>query len=139
MSLKGGAELRARLKALRSVFKPAGRVWGDKTVELAKPRVPYRTGTLRGSIRVRNNTQRRTTVVGHYAAFFIDKGTKAHEIAPKRARSLVFATPAGRTIFTKKVNHPRVAAKPFRAEAAREGLRRAPMAQEVIRLWNAAR
>lgn len=137
MSLKGGPQLRARLKALRQVFKPIGKEWADDAARLMRPQVPVRTGRLRASFRRRNATQRKATVVGHYTAYFIDAGTKAHVVRPRKAKRLVFES-GGRTIFAKKVNIGRVAARPFRTRAAREALRRNPLAASVIDAWNRA-
>lgn len=137
MALKGSRELRARLKALRLAFKPIGREWGDEAVKQSATRVPVRTGRLRKSFRVRNNTQRKTTVVGHYTAYFVDKGPKPHTIKSKRARTLVFPI-GGRTIFSRAVHHRGYRARPFRERAAREALRRTPAAQKVIEQWNRA-
>ena len=138
MALKGGPELRARLKAIRQSFKPIGRNWADDTVRLARPRVPVRTGRLRQSIRRRNATQRRATVVAHYTAFFVDKGTKPHDIKAKRAKGLVFEGRGGRTIFAPKVRHRGYAGRPFRDRAAKEALARNPAAEEIIKAWNRA-
>lgn len=137
MSLKGGPELRKRLKAIKVAFKPIGRSWADETAREARSRVPVRTGNLQRSIRRRNATLRRATVVGHYSANFVDAGTKAHVIRPKRAKRLRF-TSGGNTIFAKKVNHPRVRARPFKKESARAALRKHPMAETLIDQWNRA-
>lgn len=138
MSLKGGPELRARLKAIKQTFKPAGKEWADEVVVLAKGMVPSKTGRLRGSIRRKNATQRKATVAAHYSAFFVDKGTKRHDIHPRRSSSLVFQGRSGNTIFARKVDHPRTSAQPFRDRTAREALRRRPMAAAMIKLWNRA-
>jgi hypothetical protein len=82
-------------------------------------------------------TQRKATVAGHYTAFFVDKGTVAHVIKPRKSPNLIFRV-EGRTIFTKKVNHPRTRAQPFRERASQEALRRRPMAATLIKLWNRA-
>lgn len=138
MALKGSAELRARMKAISTTFKPAGREWADKTADLGKVMVPVRTGRLRGSIKRKNATQKRATVSAHYTAFFVDAGTKRHEIVPKRSSGLVFAA-GGRTVFAKKVDHPGSRPQPFRQRAAEEGLRRTPLAAHMIKLWNSSR
>ena len=138
MALKGGRELRARLNALSTAFKPIGRNWADDTVRLARPRVPVRTGRLRQSIRRRNASKKRATVVAHYTAFFVDKGTKPHDIKAKRAKGLVFEGRGGRTIFAPKVRHRGYAGRPFRDRAAKEALARNPAAEELIRAWNRA-
>lgn len=135
--LKGARELRARLKAIKQTFKPAGREWADEAVLIGKAIIRRRTGKTAASIRRKNSTQRRATVAARHVAFFIDKGTVAHTIRPRRARHLVFRT-GGRTVFSKRVNHPRTSAHPFRERMAREALRRKPMAVTLIALWNRA-
>ena len=78
--LKGGPELRRKLKAIQLTFKPVGRKWADATADVARERVPVKTGRLRQSIRRKNATQKRATVSAHYTATFVDGGTKAHDI-----------------------------------------------------------
>jgi hypothetical protein len=137
VSLQGSRELRARFKALRLVFKPAGKAWAEETVRQMRPRVPVRTGRLRRSFRVKNASQRKATVAGHFTAYFIDAGTKAHAIRPRKARSLRFEA-GGRTIFSRKVEQRGLRARPFRQRAAEEALRREPLAGQVIDAWNKA-
>lgn len=136
-TIKGTPELRARLKALKLGFKPAGRDWGNATVRHMRSSVPQRTGRLRRSFRVKNATQKRATVSGHFTAFFIDKGTQAHLIKPRRAERLRWEQ-GGRTIFARAVHHPRTRAQPFRDRAAKAGLRDAPIANDIIKAWNDA-
>jgi hypothetical protein len=124
MSIKGTAELKARLRAIRVVFKPIGRDWADETVILARAAVPKKTGRLQRSIRRQSATMQRAKVVAHYTQYFVDAGTKAH-FEPRHN-------------YFSKVQHPRVRARPFRARVAREALRRKPMAEQVIRAWNDA-
>jgi hypothetical protein len=138
VALKGSRELRARLRAIKLTFKPAGKDWADETARVAKTMVPSKTGRLRGSIRRRNATQRKATVVAHYTAYFIDKGTKRHAIPKKAGGKVLRFERGGNTIFSRKVDHPRTAARPFRERAAREGLRRRPLAGQMIREWNDA-
>ena len=71
-TLKGSRELRRRLKAIKTVFKPAGRDWADETARIAQSMVPVRTGKTRASIRRRNASQKRATVKGNRAVNFID-------------------------------------------------------------------
>lgn len=138
MSLKGSAELRARLRSIKQTFKPIGKAWGEEDVRQNRARVKKRTGRTAASFRVRNATQRKTVVVGSFVANFIDAGTKAHDIKAKKAMFLRFDA-GGRTIFSKKVHKPRTSAHPFKKAAALEALRRNPMAAELIRQWNQAR
>lgn len=137
MSLKGERELRARLKALRLAFKPIGKDWANEGVRQMRPRVPVRTGRLRQSFRVRNATQRRAVVGGHFTAYFVDKGPKPHDIRAKTGGTLVFQGRRG-TVFARSVHHRGYRGRPFRQKAADEALRKTPMAQEVIRQWNNA-
>lgn len=137
MRLKGAPELKARLKAVRETFKIYGRTWADTTAVEAKRRVPVATGRLQRSIRRRNATQRRATVVGHYSANFVDAGTRAHDINAKRRPSLIFEA-EGRTIFAKKVHKQRIAARRFKRPAAEAALRRHPMSETMVDLWNKA-
>jgi hypothetical protein len=137
VSLKGSPQLRSRLKAIKLTFKPVGLKWADTTAAEARRRVPVKTGRLQKSIRRRNATQKRATVVGHFTANFVDAGTKEHPIKARHAKNLVFKT-HGNTIFAKKVNHPRTRAQRFKRVSAHEGLRKTPMAAELIKLWNEA-
>ncbi len=138
MSLKGSPELRARLRNIKQTFKPVGKDWADDTVTLMKPMVPTRTGVSRASIRRRNATQRRATVVGSYVLYFLDHGTKAHDESPKKARVLRFSS-GGNTIFARKVHKRATSGSHFRQRAALEALRRNPMAAQLIKQWNLGR
>jgi hypothetical protein len=137
VSLKGSPELRARLKAIRQTFKPYGKSWAEDTRDAAKRRIRKRTGKTAASIRVRNASQRKATVVGSFVANFIDAGTKEHTIVPRKGRSLKFQA-NGRTIFSKKVHKPRTAAHPFKKAAALEGIQKNPMAKALVDQWNSA-
>jgi hypothetical protein len=137
VALKGGPELRARLKAIRQSFKPIGKGWATDTAKYAKGHVPRKTGRLQQSIRVRNATQRKATVVGHFSANFVDAGTKQHDITPRKKQALAYGQ-GQRTVFAKKVHHPRTRAQPFKRAAAQDGLRRNPLAEAVIKQWNDA-
>ncbi len=137
MSLRGVPELRARIKAVKLTFKPYGRTWADETARIARNSVPVKTGRLKGSIRRRNASQKRATVVGHYTTNFIDAGTKAHDITPKGNGRLIFKA-GGRTIFAKKVHKPRTAGNRFKSRSAQAALRRYPIRDTMIKLWNDA-
>lgn len=136
-TLRGGRELRSRLKAIGQTFKPYGRLWADAAADEARRRVPVRTGRLRKSIRRKSATAKRATVVGHYTGNFVDAGSKAHDIVARKAPRLVFEA-GGQTIFAKRVHKQRIAAKPFKRPAAEAALRRHPMSETLIDLWNKA-
>lgn len=135
--LRGQKELNARLRAIKQSFKPIGRKWGRETVNLARPQVPSRTGATRRTLRLKRATMKRATVTGNYVAGFLDQGTGPHEIAPRRARRLVFQS-GGATIFARKVHHRGIRALRFGQRAGREALRRVPAAEAIIREWNRA-
>lgn len=137
MSLKGAPELRARLQAVRLTFKGYGRTWGDETAREMRRRVPVRTGRLKQSIRRRNATQRKAVVVGHYTANFVDAGSKAHDIVAKNKPRLVFEA-GGNTIFAKRVHKDRIGARRFKRPAALAAIRKHPIRETMIDLWNRA-
>lgn len=138
MSLKGSPELKARLRAIGLSFKPIGKSWADETAKLLRQHTPVDTGETRKSIRRRNATQRRATVVGSFKVRFLNSGTRAHTEVPKNKRSLRFEG-SGRTIFAKKVHHPRTTGSHYLRRDAMAVLERHPMATELIRQWNEAR
>lgn len=136
-TLKGTPELRRRLRAIQQVFKPAGRDWAEETARVAKTMVPVDTGKTRSSIRRRNASMKKATVVGHYAVNFIDAGSKAHDIQAKRGKAMKFSD-GGHAVFRRKVHKQRIEARPFKLRAKEEGLRRIELAADVVRLWNEA-
>lgn len=136
MSLKGGNQLRARLKAIKKAFKPVAADWAKTDAQLMRPMVPVRTGRLKKSFRA-SASEKRGRVTGHYTAYFVDKGPKPHVIKAKTARMLVFQA-GGRTVFARQVHHRGYRGRPFRQRAAEEALRRTPAAQIVIDQWNSA-
>ena len=137
-NLKGTPELHRRLKAIQEVFKPVARKWGKADVQLNRASVPVQTGRLRKSFRVTSVSKKRARVGGHFTAYFIDAGPKAHTITAKGSGRLVFKAKNGNTIFARAVHHRGYRARPFRQRNADEALRRTPAAQECIDLWNRA-
>lgn len=137
MSLQGTPELRRRLKAIKTVFKPAGRDWADETALVAKAMVRVRTGRTRDSIRRKNASQKKATVVGRYPVNFIDAGAKEHDIQAKRTKAMAFSS-GGQTVFRRKVHKQRQEAHPFKKAAAAEGLRRVDLIGDLVKLWNDA-
>lgn len=95
-----------------------------KEVErLAKRYAPVETGRLRASIR----TERKWTLRGPgYTvgspldyAWYVEDGTRPHDIRPKQAAALRF-TVGGRVVFAKLVHHPGTKPVKFLARATRE-------------------
>ena len=74
----------------------------------------YKTGKLHDSIKYKiDSTGYKVNInVGEAHAIFIEGGTKAHIIKPKRATCLRFMI-AGKYVYAKKVHHPGTKAKPF--------------------------
>lgn len=136
-TLKGARELRRRLKAIKTVFKPVGRRWADDTVTLAKRYVPKKSGKTARSIRRKNASQKKATVQAVYTARMVMAGSKPHDIRPKRMRAVKFNV-AGQPRFAKKVRHPGHKGNDFAKRAAREALEDNPMAEELVRAWNEA-
>lgn len=137
MALQGARQLRRRLKAIKTVFKPVGKRWADETASLAKRYVPKRTGKTAASIRRKNASQKKATVQAVYTAQILSKGSKPHVIRPRKARAMKFNA-GGRVVFTKKVNHRGHKGNDFARRAASDALDRNPMVQELIELWNGA-
>ena len=136
MALKGKSQLNARLKAIKQTFKPVARAWADDDVRLNRGSVPVRTGRLQRSFRVRNATQRKAVVVGHFSANFIDAGTREHdEVAHGQAMKFQVR---GSTMFSRRVHKRATAAHRFKRRNAEEALRQNPMAAELIKQWNSA-
>ena len=90
MALRGSRELRRRLKAIRTVFKPIGRRWADGTVKRAQDRVAVKTGKTKRSIRRRNASQRKAAVVATHGARFLESGTQAHTLKARRFQAMKF-------------------------------------------------
>ena len=137
MSLQGGRQLNARLRAIKDVFKPVARTWAKETVKAGRPLVPVKTGRLRRSFKVKSVSGKRAVVGAHYTAYFVDKGPKPHIIKNKKAKGLVFQGRNG-TVFTRAVHHRGYRGRPFRQRMAEEGLRQTPAAEELVKLWNKA-
>jgi hypothetical protein len=146
MSLKGGPQLKARLKALgKPIFKPAGKEWADEVVRLARQRVPnrntrYSKGRLHDSIRRKTATQNKAVVTAFYDAYFVDAGVKPHSLKTRSSRPKgrgSFAK-AQRTIFaaTARKGHPGYKARPFRARSARDALAKSSPLDAVVAAWN---
>lgn len=138
-TLQGAPELKRRLKAIKQTFRPVGRKWATSTARHARAQASFenRSGKGRRSIRVKSASQKRATVVASYYVAILDRGSKAHTITPRKAKTLAFQA-GGRTVFSKKVHKPAMRGLGFATRAARDGLRDNPMAAELIKLWNDA-
>lgn len=138
MALRGSRELRRRLKAIKTVFKPVGRSWAEETVHLASSRVAVKTGKTKRSIRVKNASMRKAAVEAKHGARFLEAGTTAHDLVPRRMKAMKFTGAGGLPRFSKKVRHPGMRRQPFLHDSAADALRRNPMAEQLVKLWNDA-
>jgi hypothetical protein len=137
VALKGSRELRRRLKAIRTVFKPVGRTWAEETVRLAQSRVKVRTGKTKSTIRVKNASMRKAAVEAKGGGRFLEAGTKAHPIKARRFQAMKWNA-AGQPMFARRVAHPGMRKQPFMHRSARDALGKADMLRELIDLWNRA-
>lgn len=149
--IRGLPELRARVKAIEPNEDLMRRLAVSLVAE-SKRRVPRRTGNLGRSIVIGHvgRTEAQVKATAGYAAF-VELGTRAHDIRPRRAKALRFAPSASARrltgtprkgardiIFAKKVRHPGTKAKPFMAPAIKAVARAAGLAAAVISAWNDA-
>lgn len=75
-------------------------------------RVPVRTGRLRQSIAIREQSNSITVGPDTEYAEFVEFGTRPHVIKPKNKKALAFMA-GGQMVVVKQVNHPGTKAKPF--------------------------
>lgn len=136
MTLTGAPELRARLGALRGAARPLARELGSETVRNARGLVAVRTGRTRDSLRVGATTGTESQILGSGVAVILDRGARAHDIEPSSRDSLRFNV-NGRTIFAKRVHHPRQPGSGFMRKAAAEA-GKDTMAKTVVAAWNGA-
>jgi hypothetical protein len=133
--LIGGSALRARLAALATVPPEFAGEWADETVGRIKATKPSSTrpASSRFSTKV---SGRRAGVYGAFWWIFVDRGTKAHDIRPRKAKALRFQV-GGQTIFARKVHLKRMRRRPFISRAAQESLRGG--ADFIVKAWNGRR
>lgn len=148
--IRGERELHARLRAIggaqfgRSFL---GRI-GLATVRDAKLHVARKTGTTGRTIRIAGLDTEHVRVTVGAAGPFLEGGTKAHVIVPRRARVLAWGgarTLGGRLRswaklehFAMRVRHPGTHARPFLVPAMRKALRDNGLAEAIVDAWNGA-
>lgn len=122
LNLEGFAEKLQR-KALAKALRASGRVIRD----IARERVPVKSGRLRKSIRVtvvrRGNRVIARVVAGRHVkkddpfyAWMVEGGTEGHEIRPKNRKSLFIAG-----LFREQIQHPGAKARPYLGPALEAG------------------
>lgn len=120
VNVKGLAELQAFLDQLpakmeANIMRSAMRAGANVILKEARANVPAKTGLLRAGLRVSTNSRRgvvKATIRAGgkhaYIGKFVEYGTAAHFIKPKKAKSLFIAG-----IMRNGVDHPGAAPKPF--------------------------
>lgn len=147
--IKGIPQLRARLKALTPDKGLMTRL-ALSAVREQKLLVPRKTGNLGRSIRLGSVTSKmaETVATANYAAF-VERGTRPHEIRPRKRKALRFATggsarlsgsprTGGQVRFAKRVQHPGTKAKPYMLPGAQKALRKAGLRDVIVEAWNDA-
>jgi hypothetical protein len=139
--LIGGSDLRLRLESLKDVGPEFAAQWAEDA----------RNGIATTAPNARNPASRkfskkvtrlRAAVYGAYWWVFVDRGTKAHDIlgsGGKNPPTVLMFKKGDRTIFTKKVNHPRTRRNPFISRAAQAALAGVHWPSAVIKQWNRRR
>jgi Bacteriophage HK97-gp10, putative tail-component len=148
VQIKGMPQLQSRFNAIKPTPGFMAKL-GATAIAEQKRLVPRKTGNLARSIGLGSITARsvQTVATANYAAF-VEFGTRAHEIVPKRAKALRFAvggnarlsgTPrsGAPVIFAKRVRHPGTRAKPFMVPGATEAVNKLGP-EFIVRQWNGA-
>ncbi len=149
MSLKGQAGLHRRLTAIKD-GRPLLRTIQLRAVAEAKERVARKTGHTARTIMPGGLTDTFTIVTAQGAAVFLEFGTRAHDIRPRKGRALAWPanasgrrlsgrarTNSGRMIFARKVRHPGTKAQPFLLPGAIAAVHSVGM-RSVVDAWNSA-
>ena len=134
VNIVGGADLAAFLKMLpkkleTNIMRAALRAGASVIAKEAKNNLSvHKTGALKKSIRTSSHSQQGTVFAyaraggnrsgaskdksAFYSAF-IEYGSAAHIITPKKGKLLKFTAKDGSSVTTSKVSHPGFSAKPF--------------------------
>lgn len=137
--LTGGSALRARLTNVASVPQDFAAAWAAETVDKIQASKPHsvRPASSKFTTKV---SRLRAGVYGAFWWVFVDRGSKRHEITGGGAKNppdtLMF-TVGSRTIFAKKVTHPRTGRRPFISRAAQGAFHGG--ADFIIQSWNGRR
>lgn len=148
--------LRARLRAVGGPKSGLMQSLGLQVVAEAKRKVPRKTGDTGRSIRLASYSAREAEVRAGGAAPYLEGGTRAHVILPRRKKVLFFSLdPAHRRltgsvrqpyrrqrssleVFARRVRHPGTRPRPFLGPAIKTVARANPLAKLVAKLWNEA-
>lgn len=149
VTVKGKDQLGARLRSVAYLSAKVLRAWQMRTVELAKRKVPRKTGNLQRTIHAGEltKTHARVEVSASYAVY-VEKGTRPHIIKPKYAKVLAWGgsrrlsgslrSGSAATSFARLVHHPGTKAQPFLMPAAEQAQQEVQLNKAVVELWNEA-
>lgn len=132
--LIGGSALRARLENVLAVGPAFAGEWAEEAADEIRRTKPPSDRPASSKFTTKASATR-GGVFGAFWWIFVDRGTKAHDITPRKAKALRFQV--GRdTIFTAKVHRKRMARRPFITKAAQRALAGNTFADLVIQSWN---
>lgn len=134
--LIGGSALRARLADLREVPRDFTAQWAEETARRIRATKPQSDRPESSKFTTKSN-ERRGGVYGAFWWVFVDRGTKPHDIAPRKRKALRFQV-RGETIFARKVHVGRIKRRPFISRAA-QGARDELGVDLIIKAWNGRR
>lgn len=148
MSVQGIPQLRARINAI-TPDRELMRKIALSAVREQKLLVPRKTGNLGRSIHIGAVTPSRAeTIASASYAAYVERGTRPHEIVPKRRKALRWAAgnarlsgsprAGGSVRFAKRVQHPGTRAKPFMVPGAKKAIEGAGLKDTLIVSWNRA-
>jgi hypothetical protein len=138
---KGGPQLKARLASIPAGAPAMVNVWADNAAQRMRDTAPNatRAESKKFTTKVRGV---RAAVYGAFWWIFVDRGAKRHTIygsGRKNPPDTLMFSRGGRTIFTKKVNHPGQRRNPFISKAAQDAFAAGPITAEIIKIWNRKR
>lgn len=134
--IRGGSALRARLKNMANLPPEFTGVWAETAAQRIRETKPPSTRPASSRFTTKA-TARRGGVYGAFWWIFIDRGTKAHDITPRKAKALRFEK-GGETIFARKVHRKRMRRRPFISKAAQGAL--ADLGSDlIVQSWNGRR
>jgi len=136
VTLQGAPELLRRLHAVGNVGGTITKPLAQRGVDLARRRVPVRTGKTRSTIRVGRVTEKAASIVGSGVAVILDRGARAH--AEEAADGALRFNIRGKTIFAKKVNRKAQRGSRFMQKAIHDAANDPHAIDPIVTAWNSA-
>jgi hypothetical protein len=116
--------LQSRAQYVKQAVSIAVQQAGERAAENARLTPLFKDGkraATRGTIKFRMAGSS-GKLIARGASHFLEWGTKAHVISPKKGKMLRFAV-AGNMVFARKVQHPGTRPRPFMRDAREVGAR----------------